>query len=157
MRALTVRQPWAWAIVAGGKTVENRSRNTHYRGLVAVHAGKVWSTRGQVSAVLIAWGKAGYRDRRLTQDSPEITFGAVIGAARIVDAHPAAGCCPPWGEDDYHGEGRQIWHWVLEGARQFAEPVPVDGHLGLWTVPAPQRLWVEQALYAADVEAGRSA
>ena len=27
MRVLTVRQPWAWAIIHGGKTIENRSRN----------------------------------------------------------------------------------------------------------------------------------
>jgi hypothetical protein len=27
MRALTVRQPWAWAIVHGGKDIENRTRN----------------------------------------------------------------------------------------------------------------------------------
>jgi hypothetical protein len=40
MRALTVRQPWAWAIVHGGKDVENRTRNLagSYRGPVAIHA-----------------------------------------------------------------------------------------------------------------------
>ena len=27
MRVLTVRQPWAWAIIHGGKDVENRVRN----------------------------------------------------------------------------------------------------------------------------------
>mgnify|MGYP001137357808 FL=1 len=41
MRAITVRQPWAWAIVFGQKDVENRSRNIagRYRGPVAIHAG----------------------------------------------------------------------------------------------------------------------
>lgn len=41
MRILTVRQPWAWAIVHGGKDVENRTRNIAgaYRGPVAIHAG----------------------------------------------------------------------------------------------------------------------
>lgn len=31
-KALSVRQPWASAIVFAGKDVENRSLRTHYRG-----------------------------------------------------------------------------------------------------------------------------
>lgn len=27
LRVLTVRQPWAWSLIEGGKDVENRSRN----------------------------------------------------------------------------------------------------------------------------------
>ncbi len=37
--ALSVHQPWAWLIVAGFKHIENRSRRTHYRGPVLIHAG----------------------------------------------------------------------------------------------------------------------
>jgi hypothetical protein len=41
VRILTVRQPWAWAIIHGGKTVENRVRNIagDYRGPVLIHVG----------------------------------------------------------------------------------------------------------------------
>ena len=40
LRVLTVRQPWAWAIIHGGKDVENRVRSLGpYRGPVAIHAG----------------------------------------------------------------------------------------------------------------------
>jgi ASCH domain len=39
MKALTVHQPFAEAIVAGEKTVEYRSWPTTYRGPVAIHAG----------------------------------------------------------------------------------------------------------------------
>ena len=38
MKALSIRQPWAWLIVHGSKRVENRSRRTHYRGPVLIHA-----------------------------------------------------------------------------------------------------------------------
>lgn len=38
--ALTLRQPWAWAVVHGGKDVENRKTQTKIRGVFAVHAGK---------------------------------------------------------------------------------------------------------------------
>lgn len=40
VRMLTVRQPWAWAIVYAAKDVENRSRYVSYRGLLLVHAGQ---------------------------------------------------------------------------------------------------------------------
>ena len=38
MRAFTVHQPYAYAIVAGLKPHETRSRRTNIRGRVAVHA-----------------------------------------------------------------------------------------------------------------------
>ena len=37
-RALTVRQPWAWAIAAGHKDCENRTWATSHRGWLAIHA-----------------------------------------------------------------------------------------------------------------------
>lgn len=36
---LTIRQPWAWLIVAGHKDVENRSWSRPYRGPLLIHAG----------------------------------------------------------------------------------------------------------------------
>lgn len=39
LRALTIRQPWAWAIIHGGKDIENRSWNTKHRGPLVIHAG----------------------------------------------------------------------------------------------------------------------
>ena len=36
--ALSVRQPWAWALLYGGKTIENRKWTTHYRGRIWIHA-----------------------------------------------------------------------------------------------------------------------
>lgn len=40
LRALSVRQPWAYAITRLGKDIENRSRSLGYRGLVLIHASK---------------------------------------------------------------------------------------------------------------------
>lgn len=37
---LSVRQPWAWLIVNGYKTVENRTWHTSFRGRFLVHAAK---------------------------------------------------------------------------------------------------------------------
>jgi dihydrofolate reductase len=38
MMALSIRPAWAWAIIHGGKNVENRSTRTRFRGRFLVHA-----------------------------------------------------------------------------------------------------------------------
>lgn len=40
MKAISVRQPYAWLIVSGYKTVENRTWRTSYRGRLLIHAGR---------------------------------------------------------------------------------------------------------------------
>ncbi len=35
---LSIRQPWAWAILHAGKDVENRTRRSNYRGRFLIHA-----------------------------------------------------------------------------------------------------------------------
>jgi hypothetical protein len=38
LRAISIHAPWAWAIMAGHKAVENRTWRTKYRGRLAIHA-----------------------------------------------------------------------------------------------------------------------
>ncbi len=52
MKALSIRQPWAWAIVHAGKRIENRSRADGrmpslctYRGPLLIHAAKGCTTQ----------------------------------------------------------------------------------------------------------------
>ena len=40
MKALSIRQPWAWLIANGYKDIENRSWPTGYRGQFLIHAAK---------------------------------------------------------------------------------------------------------------------
>jgi hypothetical protein len=40
VKALTIRQPWAWATIYGGKDVENRRWRTAYRGPLLIHSGQ---------------------------------------------------------------------------------------------------------------------
>jgi hypothetical protein len=44
MKALSVRQPWAWAIIYALKNVENRGWPIHYRGDILIHAAKILIT-----------------------------------------------------------------------------------------------------------------
>ena len=42
MKAITIKQPWAWAIIFAGRDIENRSWYTHHRGPLLIHAGAAY-------------------------------------------------------------------------------------------------------------------
>jgi hypothetical protein len=44
MKAISIRQPWAWLIVNGFKDIENRTWPTKFRGPVLIHASKGMTT-----------------------------------------------------------------------------------------------------------------
>jgi len=136
MRVLTVRQPWAWAIVQGRKDVENRSRNVagSYRGPVAIHAGLAPFEKDNMAS-------RAHREAR--EAATEIVFGGIVGVVDLVGVHvcvSAAGCmpdpadhgrwalCSPWAEPGGY-------HLVLANARPLARAVQWRGALGLRELP----------------------
>lgn len=155
MKALTVQPPWSWAIICGGKDVENRTGRWKYRGLLAIHAGARLSDRGlQHPLVRAQWQAQGLRTRYARDHSREhslawvdvpdrelLTMGALIGLVELVDSHPAGpNCCTsPWAEREYEEHGgrvrRDLQHLVLVEPRRFLTPVPMRGRLGLWDLP----------------------
>jgi hypothetical protein len=123
VKALTIRQPWADAIVhlvGNPKRTENRTRPTKYRGLVLIHAGLTGDRVAVLAGVPVG------PDKR----------GAVIGTAQIIGCHPGMGCCAPWGMMQASRSEPPIWHWELADVRPLAAPVPAKGQLGLWNPPA---------------------
>lgn len=78
MKALSIKQPWAWLIVNGHKSVENRDWDTRFRGEFYVHAGK-------------AFDKAGYQWVRVyfpeidMPSEPMFERGGIVGKARIIN------------------------------------------------------------------------
>jgi hypothetical protein len=129
MRVLTVKQPWAWAIIHGGKDVENRVKSLGpYRGPVAIHAAKGWAAAAV--AFLRALGII---------PPPCLIRGHIIGVVDLVGVHEwsddavcyghegadGEATCSPWGMPDHH-------HLVLANPRALARPIPARGMLGLW-------------------------
>jgi hypothetical protein len=51
MKALSIRQPWAWAIFYAGKRIENRTWSTNYRGPLLIHAARGMTSREYCDAV----------------------------------------------------------------------------------------------------------
>lgn len=139
MRILTVRQPWAWAIIHGGKTVENRSANVAggYRGPVAIHAGLQLDDSAFADATLHnAWLRAG-------GDSAPGGWGIskrgrIIGVVDLVDVHLCSGECSPWahGPVDLGRGVRDLFHMEFTNPRPLVEPIPYTGALGLRNLAA---------------------
>lgn len=128
MKVLTVRQPWAWAIIHGGKGIENRGYLPKWRGPVAIHAAlQVDSDGFRDPAIGAAGGLAA-----------DMQFGVIIGVVDFTDGHvaiPSARldgsvgcCCEPWGRP------RQS-HLVLDNPRALEHPIAWRGRLGLTSLP----------------------
>lgn len=142
MKALTVRQPWAWAIAKGYKTIENRSRATSHRGPLAIHAGRRWDEPKELwlrNAVSIARNLGFPLPNYLADDMPYADTGLIIAVVDVVDVctasrgGPVLKCdCGPWANA---GET----HWKLADAYLLPDPVSAKGRLGLWDADVPAR------------------
>lgn len=157
MKALTVRQPWAWAIAHGRKRIENRIRSTKHRGPLAIHAGMAGAREGWTDLrVRTAFEPFlyGYEheygiDPAIHQD--QFLFGAVIAVVDVLGCHVATGdCCTPWGDRKTktcrNGQfiDVPVHHWRLGNARLLPEPIPATGRLGLWDCDVPDPSGVSQ-------------
>lgn len=83
MKALSIRQPWAWLIINGGKDIENRSWKTNFRGRVLVHAAKGMTLAEYEDASLRV---AMAINPRIQIPAFEVLArGGIIGSVEIVD------------------------------------------------------------------------
>jgi len=81
LKALSINQPWAWAIVYAGKDIENRVWKTNFRGDFFIHAGKKFDNNG------MGWIADHFPELDIDRVANEVGFqmGGIIGQARIVD------------------------------------------------------------------------
>lgn len=118
---LTLRRPWASMLMvpseAGGKTVENRTDTTTYRGPVLIYAGARLDHAGI---------EQGRRLGLQCMDFHACQQGW-LGAAVLVDVHRARGCCAPWGNSR---RTQQLYHWVFESPARLARRPWRDGARG---------------------------
>ncbi len=126
MRALTVCQPWAWAIVHGSKDIENRTWHTHFRGTLLIHAGKSrdWFTPDAIEGIEML------DHRRVSPNMPGMAYGALIGRCRLIDCIPA---------DVAVRRGYRYvsgpWCFVLADRVALPRPIPYVGRQGFFDVP----------------------
>lgn len=109
LKALSIKQPWAYAILHLGKDIENRTWHTNYMGDLLVHASKT------VDEDALA---------RLRVHPDELALGAVIGIVRMT------GCTHKSDSKWFEGP----WGFTLENPRAFPEPVPCRGMLNFFKI-----------------------
>lgn len=134
MKAISVRQPWAWALLHG-KDVENRTRNIvgGHRGPTLLHAGQHLADAAAFERVLEL---TGWRSALGRPGGPaDAQLGGIIGVINIAGVHPASSCggsCSPWA--DPTGVHIRL-HSEVPG-RPLDRMVPCPGRLGLFTPSA---------------------
>jgi hypothetical protein len=128
--ALSIRQPWAWAIVHAGKDIENRDWSTRFRGRFLIHAGLYVPDEYDAEDLLDASGLGPSERAELAiaafQSSLMRDRGGIVGVAEIVDCVTAS--TSPW------FAGR--FGFVLRNARPLPF-YPCKGRLGFFDVDYP--------------------
>lgn len=124
MRALSIRQPWAWLIVSGYKTLENRGWTTTYKGPLLIHASKSMTKDEFRSAVDFAQQIGGVELARRMGAPADHQFGGIVGECVLAGwVHESD---DPWFVGPYALR--------LEGARPVPF-VPWRGALNFFDVP----------------------
>lgn len=135
--AVSVRQPWAWAIVNGFKDVENRAWKTNYRGLVMIHAGKKKAPQDELEFVLEIIGHTHAYNSDMAKHlriryEREVAYGGIVGVAWI------KGCRqPPKVPKSMLAKspwefGPIVWDLDTKRAEMFPEIIPCKGQLGFF-------------------------
>lgn len=115
LRALSIRQPWAWAVAAGHKQIENRTRSVSYRGPLAIHAARILATRDAFERCAALAG---------TPIPDNLATGAVIAVCQLFEVVTASH--DPWFTGP-HG-------FVLIDVVPIP-PVPCRGFITLFELP----------------------
>jgi hypothetical protein len=117
---LTVKQPYAAALVLGLKTIETRSWMTYHRGPLLVHAGQ---GRVHTREVDDLWERCG---------NLALVQGAIIGRVNLVDCRAAT-------DDDAARAFCEIvsdlQSWIVAQPQVFEQFMSMSGRLSLWRLP----------------------
>jgi len=124
MKALSIQQPWAWAILYAGKRVENRTWYSSFRGLIYIHAGLTVDKNSveDLEAEIL----------RVPDPRPKAYRGALVGTARVtgcvspeqVPVEQISWACGPW-------------CFLLDDVKPLEKPIAYKGQLGFFEVSIP--------------------
>jgi hypothetical protein len=106
LRALSVRQPWAWLIVNGYKDVENRRWDTKYRGPLLIHAGL---SKANLSDEKLRGYELQYGVKLPSREKYEL--GGIVGLVEVVGCTERSNS--PWYDPDWIG-------WILANPRRLS-------------------------------------
>lgn len=172
MRAISIWQPWASALVADRtvlgsairpKQYETRGWSTNHRGPLVICASKKWDPELQRTAVLLSnplaawrcphsraavanrqWPLVGLFDGESTSEWI-LPLGCALGVVDLVDCIPSErmqGQVPEW-EWALGDYSAGRFAWRTDNLRRFDRPVSICGRQGLFDIPDH---YIERAL-----------
>jgi hypothetical protein len=120
MKALSIRQPWAWLIVTGEKNVENRGWASRYTGPLYIHAAQTFDEAGY------KWVKKNFPRVKMPTPKAFVT-GAIIGRVNMVGcADSSLICKSTWFTGPYG--------FIFDNPVKLETPIPCSGQLGFFEV-----------------------
>jgi len=148
MKALSIKQPWAWLICAGHKDVENRNWWIHMPPLlnypatprrIYVHASKTFDVEGYEKLTLQSYDPDSPIGKAIEAITPIKFFfrGAIIGEVDIV------GCKYRYGDENnnlyspWHEVG--MYGLLLANPILYDKPIPCKGKLGFFEPSIPSK------------------
>jgi hypothetical protein len=137
INCLSVKNPWAYAILNLDKNIENRTRSTAYRGRLYIHSSIMPDPNG-ITRVLQIGSSLGRIYNDLTIEEMMANNGYILGYADLYDCKNIKSIEPssnPWGEPN-------CVHWLLRNPVRLVKPIPAKGQLGVWKWEVPER-WEE--------------
>lgn len=126
MRCLSIRQPFAWAVCVGLKTVENRVWKTKFRGTIAVHAA---TSVQYINSLRASTGMAAFA-------KDNFALGALIGTVDIVDVAPYGR------QHETNPQATGPYCFTLANPKLFASPLPMKGKLNLFQLDDAAAEWI---------------
>lgn len=178
MRAITIRQPWAWAIMHAGKRIENRSRKDGRVPPMCLHRGELW-IHAACHNTGVYWDRAvsWMRTRGLVSHNVQpyeplygtdrAPWGAIVGRVDVVE-YISPGLCARMSREqedailarqliDRGISGVDLRWWdgnsyglVFVNAQRLVDPIPYRrGQQQLWTIPGH----IAEVLQSAELEA----
>lgn len=144
MYALTIQQPWIWAIEHAGKRIENRTcyppRFILEGDAFALHAGKTFNEDGFT----------GLREENImVPDSEPLPLGCVCGIAKVKppilkalydDGHNVIQVIECGSQNRIQLGSQAKWFvgpygWPLTELEWLMDPIPCRGNQGFWRLP----------------------
>lgn len=121
MKALSIRQPWAWLILNAGKDIENREWPTKFRGRFLIHASKGMTRDEYTDGV---WTLEDTESRIVLPPFECLERGGIVGTAMLTDCVQKS--ASPWFFGRYGFEIRDAMPLPFR---------PFKGALGFFEVP----------------------
>lgn len=151
VKAISLWEPWASAVMTGAKTVETRSWHTHYRGELLICAAKKKDKKSLELLNDVQWQKSLLALHAMSSyHNPfhhptgvnHLNFGKAVAMVDVIDCIPSdyfKNLCAEMYYDNVHlgdfSDGRFVW--VLDNIKRVKEPFEVKGSQGFFNVQLP--------------------